>query len=1059
MAGVNASPSGFSAAVLQVLGIQPTDLAVQALNAMQQGEGQWGASGSWNAASDYNPFNISGGQPVISQYGLDASIRGTQDPGNGPPVDEFTNWQNGVTATANFLKNADPGMYSALQKLGQPGAGQADVQNFFNAAQNSGSFGASAGSRIQFMGNSAGNTTPVTSGTQTQVPGAPANTPAAQQAPADAAAGPASTESIQYSQGANAAAIPKPAGNDTWAQTEEYIRKNYPTYSWLLNIKGPDSPASVIQQAVTGGWDPTRLEAAIAQTHWWRTTSNALQQWEQNMATNPSMADFNAKGSAAQQALGAIVTAANAANWKPPEAVLKNLAIESLMYGWDPNDIQINVGNAAASGVGQSYGTGYLTGMEQNREQYAIAGFTKGATKTGAIAATNIQQVVDAIGQQGYNVNDFSKQQIDNMANQIAEFNLSPGQLAELVIKTGSGGNAGQLSQQWTQGMITDKSAWLFAGQDGQKYTGTNAASALTDVRDAIAASGRTIGSGQGQIRADQVQQLAQEYLMFNWKPEQLAANINNLDKKGGGLLDPGYLQGLITNSSSYQQGGEAYNAAHQAVIGQAAQSGVQLSRDAIDALTEEYMQRGWQSNPGELTTAIGQTKGAGGLTSAYLTGMQANPEQYNPGGSSYKAAQSAINLAARGYGKKLNPSDMPALIQQYLQQNWDEGSPGLEQAIGTAAGNSGYTSQYLTGMAGNSGQYLPGGTAYIQAENDVATAVRNSGVTGLTQDEMNTLIEGVMQQGWDQPTLANEIGALSHQKGAGAYNPQYLQGLAENWREYQFTTPGQNSGVQTIADQVLTQVEMVAGQQGVNLRPAQAQQIAKLAMESGGNNPADSLIQSLLGKYVTVAQGPDRQGANPIAVPANLDVTKAQGGLSAQGGTVGPVQGSPGLGAQTNAPALLQQLRTQATNYLINLPDSVYQQWAQQIAGGTQTIQSYEAYLAQQSAAKYPGMAEQIQQGQTPSQIAGGLTTLASNLLEIQPDQVNYLNPQFQKLLTGGYNMGPNNTQIPNNMMMTQTQAGDYLRRLPQFATTTNAKTDAANVETAILQAWGRVG
>ncbi len=142
MAGQNVDPSGFSAAVLQELGIMPTTLAVQALNAMQQGEGQWQAGGSWNAASDFNPFNISGGQSAADQYGLGVSASKTQNPGNGPPVDEFAGWTAGVQATANFLKNADPGMFSTLQALGKPGAGQPEVQAFFNAAQNSGSFGA-----------------------------------------------------------------------------------------------------------------------------------------------------------------------------------------------------------------------------------------------------------------------------------------------------------------------------------------------------------------------------------------------------------------------------------------------------------------------------------------------------------------------------------------------------------------------------------------------------------------------------------------------------------------------------------------------------------------------------------------------------------------------------------------------------------------------------------------------------------------------------------------------------------------------------------------------------
>ena len=163
----NITPTGFSVAVLQEMGIPVTKQAVQALKLCRRARrsGRPGVHG--NTAKDFNPFNISGGQSVLNQYNAaqGVSLRTTQDPGNGPPVDEFADWGSGVKATANFLKNADPGMTRTLTALAQPGAGQAEVQAFFDAAQHSGSFGASAGSRISYMNQDPGSLTPITSGT------------------------------------------------------------------------------------------------------------------------------------------------------------------------------------------------------------------------------------------------------------------------------------------------------------------------------------------------------------------------------------------------------------------------------------------------------------------------------------------------------------------------------------------------------------------------------------------------------------------------------------------------------------------------------------------------------------------------------------------------------------------------------------------------------------------------------------------------------------------------------------------------------------------------------
>jgi hypothetical protein len=1242
--------------------------------------------GNWHNTAHYNVLGTSVTAPGSTQFNSDG-------------VQSYTSWDQGIGATVQMFKqdnmsainaalragNADqvvqqPG--SALQQqltsAWDPGGGSAYINSITdNLANPTILTGTPTGTTADYNGPMAVATTPPTPGTQTTVPGVTGTPAAATPAPADVT--PGTTTSLQ----GTGAAIPQLPGNATWPQTEAYIRKNYPSYAWLLNIKGPPGkrPVDIIHAAVNEGWDATKIQANIAQTPWWQKTSTALRQYQQNKATNPGDLDFANPGSSAQQKLGDIQDAAKSVGLQLPQGIAQNLATEALMYNWDSTQIRENIGSVAATGQGQVYSPSYLSGVEANPEQYNIGGHQP----TGPIAASAITTVRNAIAGQGYNPADFNDEDIDNLATEYMKFGWDPQQLAAAVIKVGAGGSAYQLDPSYTQGMLTNPQQYSFGNPATGEGPGVTAQKAMTAVREAIASAGKTIG-GKGGITEQQVQELAQESMMFNWDSAQLSTNINNLGK-GGGLLSPGYLQGLLTNAQEYQPGGQAYVQAHTAVVTQAAQSGVQLSADAIDALTEAYMQQGWQDDPGKLALAIGQAKGSGAVSSQYLTGMQANPGQYQPGGVTYKAAESAVtaaidaagktgitpndkNLLVQQYmqqgwtegspqltqavgamkgsgsvssqyltqyeqnrqsvepggvlykaatnavqsavaqagklitspsamdnlvrqylqqgwnsgspglteainkapgqsgysqayltqrfqnaqqlqpggsayqaavaavqgavaqagklitspaamdklaqeyirqgwngsspglteainkapgksgysqqyiserfqnigqvqpggstydaavaavkgaiaqsGKVVKPSDVNALVQQYLQQGWNAGSQGLTLAIGDLAGKANFTSQYLTGVQANPQQYLPGGTSYLAAQNTVVNALRQNGVApgSLTQDETSTLIDGVMQQGWDPTTLSNEIGAMAH-KGA-PYNAQYLTGLAANPLEYQFSAPGAKTkngqpAPQTLADQVLTQVEMVAGggQNPVNLTPAQAKEVAKAAMQSGGPTPSDQLIQSLIARYVTVA--PPAPTTTTVTAPGGDMITGPNGPVK-QVTTTTPGVAPAGLGAVTTAPATLQQLRTQASDYFVQPSDQVLQNWARQLIAGTQTQQDFDAYLASQAAMKYPGMAPLIQQGQQPTAIADNLRNLASSTLEIDPTQVNFTsNPQFTKLLDGGANGG----------MMTTSEAGDYLRALPQYQYTTGARAQAATATQAILETFGRV-
>ncbi len=103
--GATVTPSNFSVSLLQALGIAPTKINVALLNAQQTQEGAWISSNPINAYNTFNPLNVSENADGTGPQGVKQS--------NG--VIAFSNWGDGVTATADFMKKNDPNLVTALQ--------------------------------------------------------------------------------------------------------------------------------------------------------------------------------------------------------------------------------------------------------------------------------------------------------------------------------------------------------------------------------------------------------------------------------------------------------------------------------------------------------------------------------------------------------------------------------------------------------------------------------------------------------------------------------------------------------------------------------------------------------------------------------------------------------------------------------------------------------------------------------------------------------------------------------------------------------------------------------
>ena len=198
----------------------------------------------------------------------------------------------------------------------------------------------------------------------------------------------------------------------------------------------------------------------------------------------------------------------------------------------------------------------------------------------------------------------------------------------------------------------------------------------------------------------------------------------------------------------------------------------------------------------------------------------------------------------------------------------------------------------------------------------------------------------------------------------------------------------------------------------------------------------------------------PNSTYTNTIAIEA-LKYGWSDAQIQAKIGTEVYVGGANG--AQSDAGAVVQALQSQAGQYLMNPNDPVLQSWAQNIVGGTQTMAQFDAYLKQWASTKWSGMAGQINQGYTPQQITNSLRSDVAQTLQIDPSQVDFINdPNFGKIL----DYVPPGSTTGVHQIMTNSEAQQYIKSTPAlgFQNTQNARDDAASLEQAITQNFGKV-
>lgn len=145
-------------------------------------------------------------------------------------------------------------------------------------------------------------------------------------------------------------------------------------------------------------------------------------------------------------------------------------------------------------------------------------------------------------------------------------------------------------------------------------------------------------------------------------------------------------------------------------------------------------------------------------------------------------------------------------------------------------------------------------------------------------------------------------------------------------------------------------------------------------------------------------------------------------------------------------------RVKSLAASYFIALSDADVKDWTLKISSGQYTEYNLAAQLQSWSKAMYPQFAKQLDSGLTMADIAAPYRSRIAQTLEISPDQVNLAtDPRWKRVL---------NHQNPDgslaNRPMTDYETDQYVRSLPEFRPTRQARTAAAELGELITVQMG---
>jgi hypothetical protein len=147
------------------------------------------------------------------------------------------------------------------------------------------------------------------------------------------------------------------------------------------------------------------------------------------------------------------------------------------------------------------------------------------------------------------------------------------------------------------------------------------------------------------------------------------------------------------------------------------------------------------------------------------------------------------------------------------------------------------------------------------------------------------------------------------------------------------------------------------------------------------------------------------------------------------------------------------QQLKQTASDYGIQLSDQTFNMWAEKVARGQENVKSFQQYALNTAKALFPSIATQLDQGLTFGEITDPYKQAAARTREINPDTLDFTDPQWSKAITFTTDKGE---QRPMNF----NEWGNYLRseRSLGYEYTNEARSRAYQVTSGLANLFGKI-
>lgn len=147
------------------------------------------------------------------------------------------------------------------------------------------------------------------------------------------------------------------------------------------------------------------------------------------------------------------------------------------------------------------------------------------------------------------------------------------------------------------------------------------------------------------------------------------------------------------------------------------------------------------------------------------------------------------------------------------------------------------------------------------------------------------------------------------------------------------------------------------------------------------------------------------------------------------------------------------QGLKATANAYGLKLSDDMLNRWTSAIATGQETKERFQQYAVNTAKNLFPAISAQLDTGLTFQDIVDPFRNVAAQILEINPESIDFIDPKFARAIS-------NVDQSGQQRMMSFSEWGDYLRTERSFGYeyTSDAQQRAFKVGNDLANLFGRV-